>query len=163
MQSSKKLESKSSLKAKSPLKAKAKPTKQVKPSITKLKKKADTLWSVATRYRFINDDGSVTCITCGTPMDFKKAQCGHFIQRDKNILRYDEENTAPMCQNCNYYENAGNANPKYAEFIDSFYGDGTVKRLKARSKINHQLSEDELENIITECREQIEWYQKKNV
>lgn len=102
------LKQKTPLKAKTGLKrgvglsaAKTKPKHtSTKPSVAKLKKTADKYYSLATRYRFADKRGDTwyaSCITCGVEKPIKQLQCGHFMSRRHNILRYRDENTAAQC------------------------------------------------------------------
>lgn len=143
------------------LKNRKKPRKLPKSSVSQLKKKADVYWSRATRYRFMNDDGSVGCVTCGLKMDFKKAQCGHFMSRRYNATRFSEENTAPQCFGCNVMQQGQQY--KFSVWIDSFYGDGTAKRLAQQAQEYHKLTVEELEGIIADAKSQVEFYETKTL
>ena len=123
-----------------------------------MKKKADTLWSRATRYRFMENDGSIVCVTCGAVKDFKSIQCGHFMSRRFNETRFSEENTAPQCYQCNVTFQGEQF--KFAQFIDGFYGEGTAERLQEEARRPHQFTIKELEDIINDCKEQIAFYEK---
>lgn len=169
------LKAKKPLKQKSPLKVKVglsttstlksqSGVKKAKPSVSKLKKEADAWHSKATRYRFAEKVGGewlAECITCppGNPRPIKNLQCGHFMSRQYNVLRYDELNTAPQC----YGDNVMQQGKQY-EFglqIDRLYGDGTAKRLHKQSKTPHQFKPEELLEIIEDRKEQVRWYESQ--
>ena len=57
------------------------------------KKDADRLFSLLVRQENADDDGIVTCCTCGKRMFWRKAHCGHFIPRQAQSTRFDRENT----------------------------------------------------------------------
>lgn len=160
------------LKARKPLLART-PIKKVsgkvkrKPklkTISQLKKDADKLHSLATRYRFgevQNGQWVAQCITCPIKVDkpIKHLQCGHFMSRQYNTLRYDELNTAPQCYGCNVMQQG-----KQYEFgvqIDLLYGDGTAKKLHKLSKTPHQFTREELEEIIQDRKQEVLWYEKQ--
>lgn len=151
------LKAKTSLKATKPMAAKPK-----KHTISWYKKEADKWHSKATRYRFagiVDGEYWANCITCNSRMPVKKLQCGHFMSRQYNTLRYSEENTAPQC----YGDNVMQQGKQY-EFgleIDKLYGDGTAKRLHKESKIPHQFTVDELLEIISDRKGQVEWYESR--
>lgn len=155
------MKAKTPLKAKTSLKAK-KPvaTKPKKHTIGWYKKKADTVYSKATRLRFaefVNNEWVADCITCGVTKPIKQLQCGHFMSRQYNILRYEPENTAPQCYGCNVMQQG-----KQYEFgmaIDNLYGDGTAKRLHKQSKEAHQFTQAELEQIIADSTAEIKFYE----
>lgn len=136
-----------------------KPKKQVKPSVAKLKKKADKYYSLATRLRFAdNKDGEwwAKCITCPNYKPIKQMQCGHFMSRANNNTRFVEENTAVQCYGCNVMQQG-----RQYEFglqIDLLYGAGTSVKLMELSKVKHQFTTEELQDIIDYSKEQIASY-----
>ena len=67
------------------------------PSISKLKKKADLVFSVWIRERDKNQ-----CVLCHKKTDI---QCGHLIKRGKMATRYNEMNCHALCSRCNYKDN----------------------------------------------------------
>lgn len=91
-------------------------------SISKLKKKADKLFSIFIRQR---DGGK--CITCGKIDEWKYMQAGHYIQRDCLALRYDEKNVNCQCYACNVLRK-GNY-PIYAIKMIEKYGDDILFEL----------------------------------
>lgn len=152
MNSKKPLKSKSKLVGKSVLKAKTMPKKQVKPTITKLKKEADRVFSQYVRLR---DEG--ICITCGSATG--QMQAGHFQSRRYNATRYEEENVNAQCYRCNvlfYGEQF-----KYAHAIDLKYGDGTATKLAKMAQQSHPFKSDELLQIIHDSKEMINFYENR--
>lgn len=128
--------------------------------LTKLKKKADTVWSKYIRYRDGERkvDGWYTdCITCGVSKPVKQMQCGHFVSRSCNKLRYDELNTNAQCVGCNMFK--GGEQYEYARQLDLKYGNGTAESLHNQRHINHKLTITELEQIIANAQEQVDEYE----
>lgn len=161
------LKSKTPLKGKTTLKAKTrlkvnKPIKAKKHTITWWKKEADKWWSKATRYRHAelkNGEWVAECITCQQEKPIKSLQCGHFMSRQHNLLRYSEFNTAPQCYGCNVMQQG-----KQYEFgiqLDELYGEGTAKRLHKEAKTPHQFTIPELQEIIQEAKLEVEFYERK--
>lgn len=74
-----------------------------KPKISTLKKKADTLFSIYIRLRYANDEGYVTCYTCGNTHFWKEIQCGHFVRRTHLSTRWKSKNARPQCMACNVW------------------------------------------------------------
>ena len=135
-------------------------TKSKKPSVAKLKKDADKYYSKATRYRFAEKRGDTwyaECITCGVEKPIKQLQCGHFMSRRHNILRYRDENTAAQCYGCNVMSQGRQY--EFGLAIDDLYGAGTAKALHEESKQLHTLTVDELQEIIRDAKEQIKFYE----
>lgn len=82
----------------SPLKKKTKLSKTSKTSISKLKKKLWTLFSLYIRQR-----DNYTCFTCGRKGEGSGMHAGHFISKAIGgiNLYFDEENVNAQCYNCN--------------------------------------------------------------
>lgn len=155
----------SSLKRKAP--AKGTPASQLlkraKPkekSISQLKKLADKYHSLATRYRFaelVNGEYVASCLTCGAVKPVKQLQCGHFMGRAHNAVRFAEENTAPQCYGCNVMQQGRQF--IFGMEIDKLYGDGTAQRLYKESREPYQFKREELLEIISEAKEQVKYYE----
>ncbi len=143
--------------ANSKLKSIAKPRTK---SVSQLKKLADKYHSLATRYRFADlVDGVYVaeCFTCGQVRPIKELQCGHFMGRAHNAVRYVEENTAPQCYGCNVMQQGRQY--IFGMKIDAMYGDGTAKRLYKESREPHQFKRAELEEIIRDTKAQVLFYE----
>ena len=157
------VQQKTRLKAKSPLKAKtslrsSSGTKKSskKQSVSSLKKKADKLWSQYIRLRDSNSNGIGECITCGVQKPWKQGQCGHFISRSCNLLRYDEENTNFQCYSCNVMNHGEQY--QYAINLDLKYGAGTATKLHKQRNTPHQFTVDELLEVIHDANVYLEHY-----
>ena len=121
--------------------------------VTKLKKKADQAWSKYVRLRDgkkINGEWQTMCITCYVWKPISQMQCGHFVSRSCNKLRYDEENTNAQCVGCNMFK--GGEQYQYSKALDDKYGDGTAEKLHAQRHQNHKLTITELEEIIENAK-----------
>lgn len=122
---------------KSPLKSRTKPRKLPKPTISKLKKEADRVFSLWVRARDKN-----ICFTCGNPGN----QAGHFRSRRFNSTRYDPINVHCQDTRCNIFEH-GNLYV-YALNLDKTYGAGCAEALYKISQVEHKLTVQELQEII---------------
>jgi hypothetical protein len=130
--------------------------------VAQLKKVADKFWSKATRLRFadkVGDEWVAECVTCKVRKNIKQLQCGHFVSRRFNILRYSEMNTAPQCYGCNVMQQGEQF--KFAKWIDEFYGEGTAEGLMSQRHTTHKLTIQELENIIEDSKAEIKFYEEK--
>lgn len=130
-------------------------------TIPRLKQIADQYHSLATRYRFAYERGGelyCNCVTCGAPKPLKIIHCGHFMSRRYAGTRYDEQNTAPQCANCNTF-NQGQQY-RFSLWIDDFYGNGTARHLEQKAQLVHKLTKDELLDIIADRKLQIAEYQQ---
>lgn len=110
-------------------------------SISSLKGLADNVFS-----KYIRTRDNFTCFTCDKFGDMKSMQCGHYISRSINILRYDEKNCNAQCVGCNVFK-SGNI-PEYAIRLIRKYGNTILEELHARKQELHQFTHQELEAII---------------
>lgn len=172
MQRKVQLKQKTSLKAKAGLKPKKSIAAAKPKGVAKLKKEADDLFSAYVVYRDgqLRADGWYSqCITCdkwvklvykkdGT-VDRRPIHWGHFQSSRHNITRYDEENVNAQCQACNIH-NQGEQY-KYSLALDLKYGAGTATKLHQKAKQLHPFKREELEAIIEETRQQLDFYLNK--
>lgn len=104
--------------------AKPKPVKSKKSDYKKLENECDTLTSLVVRLR----DGK--CVCCGST---EQLTCGHYISRDKALLRYNTKNCNAQCWGCNvkhrYYPNF------YAAAMYRKYGKKTMDELDRLANI----------------------------
>ena len=117
--------------------------------ITKLKKKADRLFSIYIRKRdSIEKAGELycECITCGDIKNYKQMHAGHFISRRYNITRYDERNVNAQCSKCNTFHSGEQY--IYSKKIDEKYGNGTAEDLHNLRNKEFKLTEEYLQKVI---------------
>ena len=132
------------------------------PTKSQLIKKADKYFSLAIRYR----DGKrskgewlTECITCGKWAPLKTMHAGHFMSRRYQATRWDEENVNGQCAGCNTFRYGEQY--KYSKAIDLKYGLGTAESLERAAQPNTKISVQELEQIISDAKEQIRFYEKE--
>lgn len=97
---------------------------------------ADKWFSLYIRLRDIVDGTLIICVTCGLWVYWKKADCGHYMTRDKPMTRYNEQNAHAQCRGCNYYRKGQQS--IHGKAIDYKYGEGTSDKLIALSRIRGQ-------------------------
>lgn len=73
-------------------------------TVPTIKKRLDTLLKVV-RYYGTQDGITNRCATCanGLPIPIKELQCGHFIKRGNQALKYVSVNLMPQCRRCNHF------------------------------------------------------------
>jgi hypothetical protein len=174
MQHNKPLKSKTALKPSKTLRAKKKPSKQKVPSITTLRKKADTLFAHYVRLRDAELIGNIQwmghCISCdreyvvrwydedsGKWRWGKKDNIGHFVGRGVLFLRYSDENCNGQDVYCNKWLSGNNA--AYSKALDFKYGDGTAQQLIdfADKNKSYKLKREDLEQVISASKEYLNW------
>lgn len=94
-----------------------------------LSNRADRLCSWAVRYGEADQNGIVTCITCGKRLPAREAHCCHFIGRACRPLRWDPRNIHGGCPFCNTYLNGNLA--RYALWMQKHYTPHLVKQFLA--------------------------------
>jgi hypothetical protein len=85
-----------------------------------LKNKADKVFSEYIRRSHADEGGTVSCVSCGKLMFWKESQCGHYVKRQYQSLRYDIRNAAPQCARCNMF--LGGAMDEFAVYLTKKYG-----------------------------------------
>lgn len=88
----------------------------------------DRIFSEYIRRRDADGNGVCRCITCGHYYFWKEMDAGHFINRDKKAVRFDERNVNAQCPACNRFH-AGEQH-KHAKAIDRKHGTGTADLLE---------------------------------
>lgn len=90
-------------------------------TIPTIRKRLDTLLKVV-RYYGSHDGVTNRCATCAEklPIPIKELQCGHFIKRGNQALKYVSINLMPQCRRCNHFLDG--AQDKAAWYIVHKYG-----------------------------------------
>ena len=123
-----------------------------------MKKKRSTikkrLWKVISEYirrKHADDNGYVSCVTCGITKHWKEMQAGHFIpQAQGDACRYIEENIHPQDYRCNI--NLGGNGPEYNAYMLEMYGQEKIDELRRLSKTTVKLSISDLEALEAEYK-----------
>lgn len=102
----------------------SKTAKKASPSLSKLKRELDRVFSLKVR------EGAIKCYTCGTPGTPKTLQCGHFIPRQYLATRWDENNCRPQCAGCNIWGKG--KFPDFEEHLVREIGAEKVQTLKGK-------------------------------
>lgn len=128
---------------------KRKAAKRKKPSITALKRKANTIFSHYIRRRdcLENEDTGEygKCCSCGAVLPYSQLECGHFVPGRHNSVLYDERNAHAQCRRCNIFLN-GNL-IEYYPFMQKKYGQEVIDELKRLSKQPKQFTPEELQEL----------------
>lgn len=115
--------------------------KDMKSTLTKLKKKLDTVFSIWIRTR---DDGR--CFTCGKQGEIKEMQAGHYVSRKHLSLRWDERNVNCQCAGCNIFKHG--ALDVYALMLLDIHGKEVLRELAQTKKESKRFTTKELESLI---------------
>jgi hypothetical protein len=113
-----------------------------KDSCHALEKKLDGLWSQYTRLSNMDEEGRIPCYTCSTILDYRHAQCGHYMVRTHKATRFLETNTKPQCFTCNGPELGRQV--AFRAHLVRYYGEDVVSGVERLA--------------YTECHRKPEWY-----
>ena len=91
-------------------------------------KTADRWFSKYIRLRDADESGYLFCISCGQPVHWKKADAGHFIERGKKAVRYNEKNVNGQCTDCNWIKEGNKI--EYAKGLVKKWDPGIVEQLE---------------------------------
>lgn len=148
-------------KTKKPKRAKA--GLDYKPTVSQVRKKADTSFSIYVRLRDAEFKGGAywcRCITCGVWKPIKAMQAGHFQSRRYMNTRFHEQNVHAQCVKCNMF-NQGEQY-KYSLAVDKMYGPGTARKLELLARQSKKFRTDELDDMIIKYKAAIKEYERKH-
>lgn len=132
--------------------AKAKGLRRSK-SKTNYKKRLWDIFSKYIRLKAADENGMVTCVSCGAVGHWKKMHAGHYIAKSLgSAIYFEERNVAVQCVTCNLWRH-GNL-PAYALYLLKTYGASILDELDALRRTETQLREPWY-------LEQIEAYKRK--
>lgn len=117
-------------------------------------KAADAAFSEWIRLRDSDDNGMVRCVTCGSPMFWRDADCGHFMDRGKQPTRYDERNCHAQGTCCNIFRSGRQF--EHGLKVDAIHGPGTADDLLLKSKMDGTRKAKAFWDIATDYRSRVE-------
>ena len=115
--------------------------------------KLDRVFSRFVRMKYADNDGQVSCVTCGKQAHWKEVHAGHFVKRQHMSLRWDERNVMPQCVRCNLH--MGGRQDDYAAYIVNEYGHATFADLIAKKHETKKWTRTELEELISTYSERV--------
>ena len=130
-------------------------TKKTKsPTKTKLRKRADSVFSTFVRLRDSNKQWIVTCPLCWSKLPRKQAQNMHFIKRSCWLYRFNEDNCHAGCYRCNVVLSWNYI--EYTRWMQRQYGIEAVDEMIANSKkVGKEWSKSDYQNIIDKYTQRI--------
>lgn len=121
--------------------------------LTKLKDKAWSLYSEYYRLKHADNNGMVTCYTCGKKAHYKDGmQVGHLLDGRSNSILFEEDACRIQCYACNCCRNGFKEEyiPKYIDEMGREKYE-EMKRLKHKSR----------KFSVSELKEMIEFYKNE--
>jgi 5-methylcytosine-specific restriction endonuclease McrA len=114
-------------------------------SVTSLKKKLDTIFSIYIRQKY-EVDGLVECYTCGVQKPIPQMQNGHFWSRSNLSVRWDEDNCRPQCSGCNVFKHGNYI--VYTQKMMQELGEDLFEALELKKNIPYSPSKEWLTKQI---------------
>lgn len=115
------------------------------------------VWDVFSEYirrKTADNNGLVSCVTCGKVKHWTELQAGHFISRRHSMTLFDERNVHPQCAYCNGPLH-GNITA-YQDFMVNTYGQETVDELWRLARLTHSFKPYELEGLLSKYKAALE-------
>ena len=131
--------------------------KKKKPSLKRLKEKADKLLSLYVRQRDADQHGIVKCVTCSNKTHWKGVDCGHWLSRSYLSTRFEETNVAAQCKRCNAW--FGGRPDDFERFIAAKHGKEEVERLRALKHQSIKRTTSDYEELISELQEKLKRFE----
>ena len=119
-------------------------------SISKLKKKADRLFSIKRRKEESDSYGFVHCITFHVRKHWKEMDNGHFINRGYLATRYEKNNNFPQCTRCNVWRQGDHS--RYRDNLIKIVGKDEVERLEKKKYETVIFARILYEKVIADCQ-----------
>lgn len=116
-------------------------------------KKADRYFSLYIRWKYVEDDGKVSCYTCGSRHDPRNLHCGHFQSRRYMATRWDGDNARPQCVACNIYHQGRQF--EFGRKLDAEQ-DGLADDVIRRSQEITKLNTDDINAIVKYYKDRVD-------
>ena len=112
----------------------------------------DALFSRYIRLKYSDENGNVTCYTCGVVMNWKQSQCGHYKTRAVMFLRFDDRNARVQCENCNCHKRGNLA--VFGRNLEE-EKPGITEILEEEMRLIYKFTRDELRQLKIELTQKI--------
>ena len=115
-----------------------------------LEKVLDKVFSEYIRLVNAADYGYTNCFTCGAGHHWQDIDCGHFIPRARQAVRYDRINCQCQCRRCNRIRHG--EHDIFRDRLISVYGKETVEQLELKARLGGSYDAYQLRQMIIEYR-----------
>jgi len=122
-------------------------------------KKLDKIFSQYIRLRDADDNGYVRCCSSNVAVNWKEADCGHFIPREHMATRWCEYNCHAQSVNANRFLDGDM--DRYADFIVDKYGEYTLNKLYGMKRQSRKWGLFELKEMIKVYRDHVKKLKKE--
>ena len=101
--------------------------------------------------------GECVCVTCGDvnawDSGIKGMHTGHFVASRRNSILLEEDNVAPQCSSCNFYQSG--APTEFRMWMIEIRGIEVIERLQALKRESVSFSRDELVDLRIAFRDRL--------
>ena len=122
----------------------------------------DKFWDTFSKYIRLRDSdekGYCQCCTCINSGYYKDFDAGHFISRNRKILKFNEKNVNSQCQKCNRFSSGEQF--KHGLYIDKMHGIGTAEFLSNLSHTSVKVSPEEYKELNKAYKIKVKAYLKE--
>jgi hypothetical protein len=126
--------------------------------VATLKKDLDDVFSKYIRLKMADKNGQVSCFICELKLNWKAAQCMHYIKRGNSFLRFDERNCKCGCKTCNEYKDGNMV--EYAKKLEE-KNPGITEILFEEGTIVYKFTRHELKELISDYTEKVRILKQK--
>ena len=126
-----------------------------KMKLSTAKKRAWKAFSEYIRRSHADDNGYVSCVTCGTTRQWNDGiDAGHFLPKSRgSSIYFVVENVHPQCKRCNLMEGGNFEN--YYPYMLEMYGEAGIEELRQLSKKTVKYSVQDYLDIESEYKDKL--------
>ena len=137
--------------------------KKKPPTIAQLVEKTAVDLQKLVRLKAADDDGMVSCVTCGVSRKWNdEMQGGHFFERGRTATKLLIENCHPQCAGCNCFKMKTTGGVlDYRRYMVDMYGEDGVDELEALSRTIKKWTREEVADIKNDFLKQIKFHSER--
>ena len=137
--------------------------KKKPPTIAQLVEKTAVDLQKLVRLKAADDDGMVSCVTCGVSRKWNdEMQGGHFFERGRTATKLLIENCHPQCAGCNCFKMKTTGGVlDYRRYMVDMYGEDGVDELEALSRTIKKWTREEVADIKADFLKQIKFHSER--
>ena len=137
--------------------------KKKPPTIAQLVEKTAVDLQKLVRLKAADDDGMVSCVTCGVSRKWNdEMHGGHFFERGRTATKLLIENCHPQCAGCNCFKMKTTGGVlDYRRYMVDMYGEGAVDELEALSRTIKKWTREEVADIKSDFQAQIKFHKTR--
>lgn len=118
----------------------------------------DAIFSKYIRMKTADENGYVSCVTCGFTDKYSQMHCGHFIPRSHMYTRFSESNCFAQCPDCNVRLKG---NPvAFSQYLESI-NPGSVDILMEQGNTVYRYTITELKSMISDYTQRVKILNKQ--